>query len=62
MEKIYLRPNAQEVLINSAAADGALDAFAYHSENSETARKLGTLYVIGNVQHKPDDMAYAPNL
>lgn len=62
MEKIYLRPNAQEILIKGTPSEGALDVFAYQGDNSESARHLGALYVVGNVQHKTDDMAYATNL
>ncbi|MEX2090752.1 MAG: hypothetical protein WD989_01305 [Candidatus Paceibacterota bacterium] len=57
MERIYLKPICEEILhkdsglpAGQAGKDGHLDLFAYDYETDEAKRKLGSLYLVGNVQ------------
>jgi len=61
MEKVYIKPNAQEIIIKGAVTDGHMDIFAYDPSDDQT-KKLGHLFILGHVQHETDDMAYAINL
>lgn len=61
MEKVYIKPQAQEIIIKGASADGHLDIFSYDPSDDQT-QKLGNLFVLGHIQHETDDMAYAINL
>ncbi len=61
MEKTYTRPAAREIAIKGPAADGHADAFSYDPTNADD-RTLGHLFIVGNVAHDTDDMAYAINL
>ena len=56
MERIYLKPTCQEILhkdnglpAGQAGKEGHLDLFAYDYETDEAKRKLGNLYLVGNV-------------
>lgn len=61
MEKIYLKPTAQEISLKGGTVDGYTDAFAY-APDTAGSRALGHLFVVGNVSHETDDMAYVVNL
>lgn len=61
MEKIYLKPVSQEILIKGASAEGHLDVFSYDPAD-ENGRKLGSIFIIGHVHHETDDVAYSVNL
>jgi hypothetical protein len=61
MEKVFIKPTAQEIIIKGTAADGHMDIFSY-DPSDEATKRLGHLYVIGHVQHETDDMTYAINL
>ncbi|MBI2064168.1 MAG: hypothetical protein HYT66_00435, partial [Candidatus Yanofskybacteria bacterium] len=50
MERIYLKPTCQEVLHKDTGKEGHFDLFAYDYEADEAKRKLGNLYLVGNVQ------------
>ncbi len=50
MEKIFLKPTQTEILVRGSQKEGHLDIFAYDYSFDETKRKLGNLYIIGNVQ------------
>ncbi len=54
MEKIFLKPTQKEILIKGAPKEGHLDVFSYDYNSDETKRKLGNLYIIGNVQQNVD--------
>ncbi|MBI2068583.1 MAG: PQQ-like beta-propeller repeat protein [Candidatus Yanofskybacteria bacterium] len=49
MERIYLKPTCREVLHKDTGKEGHLDLFAYDYESDEAKRKLGNLYLVGNV-------------
>ena len=66
MEKIFLKPTHTEILIKGSPKEGHLDIFSYDYNSDETKRKLGNLYIIGNVQQNVDagesDSTYVTNL
>jgi len=65
MEKIILKPTQREILIKGSSKEGHLDIFSYDYNSDENKRKLGNLYIIGNVQQNVDgesDSAYITNL
>ena len=61
MEKVYLKPTAQE--INHPATEPGLfaDSFIYESASDNT-RPLGNLYLTGQVKSTGEDSSYALNL
>lgn len=54
MEKIFIKPTAQEILIKGSGKEGHVDLFSYDNEADEAKRKLGNLYILGNVQTSGD--------
>lgn len=69
MEKIFLKPVASEINIRGNSKEGHTDAFAYDYNNDDDKRKLGGLYIIGNVKQdnaesaeNSPDIAYVTNL
>ena len=76
MEKIFLKPTQTEILIKGSQKEGHLDIFSYNYHADENKRKLGSLYIVGNVQQNADalkdlgskekvgdsDVTYATNL
>lgn len=62
MEKITLKPIAHEISISGANPEGPADAFSYSSDEQDSTRMLGNLFVVGNISHPTDDLAYALNL
>lgn len=50
MERIYLKPTCQEILHKDSGREGHLDLFTYDYETDDSRRKLGNLYLVGNVQ------------
>lgn len=69
MERIYLKPTCQEVLHKDTGKEGHLDLFAYDYETDEAKRRLGNLYLVGNVQMPAEgeaangnDVTYVTNL
>src|SRR3989344_3715346 len=59
MERIYLKPSCREVLPKDTGKEGPLDLFAYDYETDEAKRKLGNLYLVGNVQRPDADVDVA---
>src|SRR3989344_2752528 len=55
MEKIFLKPTQTEILIKGPQKEGHLDIFSYDYNSDEVKRKLGNLYIVGNVQHNVGD-------
>ncbi len=51
MEKIFLKPTHTEILFKGPQKEGHLDLFSYDYNSDENKRKLGNLYIVGNVQH-----------
>jgi len=70
MQKIYLKSTAQEIVVKGNPKEGHTDVFAYDYYDDDDKRKLGGLYIIGNVSQNsitPDtenvpDIAYVTNL
>ena len=74
MEKVFLKPTYSEIEIKGSLKDGHTDVFSYDYYDDEEKRKLGGLYIIGNVKQDngsdPDtegqgnspDIAYITNL
>ena len=70
MQKIYLKPVAQEIVIKGNSKEGHTDVFAYDYYDDDDKRKLGGLYIIGNVKQddaianteNTPDIAYITNL
>ncbi len=71
MQKIYLKPTAQEIVIKGSPKEGHTDVFAYDYYDDDSKRKLGGLYIIGNVKQddateakteNTPDIAYVTNL
>lgn len=70
MERIYLKPVSKEILYKNPEKEGHLDLFSYNYEADDPKRKLGGLYMVGNVQmpagrENPDDnndVTYITNL
>jgi hypothetical protein len=57
MEKIFLKPTHTEILIKGHQKEGHLDVFSYDYNSDENKRKLGNLYIVGNVQQNIDTLA-----
>ena len=70
MDKIFLKPFVSEISIRGQSKEGRTDVFAYDYYNDEDKRKLGCLYMIGNVKQEDSpenaenspDIAYVTNL
>lgn len=70
MHKVFLKPKAQEIVIRGNSKEGHTDVFAYDYYNDENRRKLGGLYIVGNVKQdnadsgaeNSQDIAYVVNL
>ncbi|KKT81614.1 MAG: hypothetical protein A3B99_00655 [Candidatus Yanofskybacteria bacterium RIFCSPHIGHO2_02_FULL_44_12b] len=73
MEKISIRPKTKEILIRSEAPDGHSDLFSYNywgesdavppRENSEElGKKLGSLFVVGQVKPATEETSYMISL
>ncbi|MBI2062267.1 MAG: hypothetical protein HYT64_01040, partial [Candidatus Yanofskybacteria bacterium] len=56
MEKIFLKPTHKEILVKGSKKEGHLDLFSYDYSSDENKRKLGNLYIIGNVQQNTGDL------
>lgn len=69
MEKIFLKSTVQEIVIKGNSKEGHTDVFAYDYYDDDDKRKLGGLYIIGNVKQdggidpeNAPDIAYVTNL
>lgn len=72
MEKLLLKPTVSEITIKGAAKEGHTDVFAYDYYDDEDKRKLGSLFMVGNVKQEDTetqesgsstlDIAYIINL
>ena len=70
MQRIFLKPTVNEIVLKGNSKEGHTDVFAYDYYDDDTRRKLGGLYVVGNVKQddavkEPDnapDIAYVTNL
>lgn len=70
MEKVFIKPIAQEILINSTSQEGRGDTFSYDYNSDEERRLLGNLFIVGNIgpeaadvkKESESDAAYITNL
>ena len=69
MEKVFLKPTPQEIVIRGNSKEGHTDVFAYDYHEDDGKRKLGGLYMVGNVKQddaidteNAPDIAYVINL
>lgn len=71
MEKIIIKPISKELVIRSKAEDSHIDVFSYNYESSpaagslvsqESQGKLGSLFIVGQVQPATEDTSYMINL
>ena len=54
MEKIFLKPIPREILVKGSQKEGHLDIFSYDYGSDENKKKLGSLYIVGNIQQGTD--------
>jgi len=69
VQKIYLKPAVSEITIKGTSKEGHTDVFAYDYYDDDNRRKLGGLYIVGNVKEdgatsaeNAPDIAYVTNL
>lgn len=53
MDKVYIKPTSREILIKDSLKEGYFDIYSYDYHSDEHKRNLGSLYIIGNVNHAP---------
>lgn len=61
MEKVTLKPQQNEIVVNNGALDGAVDVFSYAPDET-SARELGSLYVMGYRETDSNNMEYTVSL
>ncbi|MBI2057385.1 MAG: hypothetical protein HYT63_00135 [Candidatus Yanofskybacteria bacterium] len=61
MEKIFLRPNSQEILFKTKEPNVYFDSFEY-GPNDKKDKHLGYLFVVGHLKYGEENMAYVLNL
>lgn len=55
MEKIFLKPEAKEILMTDKSDAQRSDIFSYDYGQDDSKRQLGNLFVVGNVQNGQPD-------
>ena len=50
MEKIFLKSTQTEILVKGSQKEGHLDIFSYDYDSDKNKKKLGNLYIVGNIQ------------
>ena len=53
MEKVFIKPVSKEILIKDSLKEGYFDIYSYDYHADDQKRKLGSLYIIGNVSQGP---------
>lgn len=61
MEKIFLKPETKEILIKNKSATRHSDIFSYDFGQDDSKRKLGNLFIVGNVHNGQSDAASDPD-
>lgn len=61
MEKIFLKPEAKEILFNNPSETQHSDIFSYDYGKEDSKRKLGNLFIVGNVQNGQSDKEATSN-
>lgn len=59
MEKIFLKPEAKEILFKNPSEAQYSDIFSYDYGQDDSKRKLGNLFIVGNVQNSITDQESA---
>ena len=70
MDKIFLKPTAQEIVLRGNPKEGHTDVFAYDYHDDDNKGRLGGLFIVGNVKQddatadskNTPDIAYVINL
>ena len=67
MEKVFIKPTAEEIIVKGTSPDGHADIYSYDYESDDNKRRLGNLFIIGNVTQSdgktdPTEVAYITNL
>lgn len=70
MQKVFLKPTTQEIVIKGNSKEGHTDVFAYDYYDDDSRRNLGGLYIVGNIKQEDSavdientpDVAYVINL
>lgn len=61
MEKIFLKPEAKEILMTDKSDTQRSDIFSYDYGQDDSKRQLGNLFVVGNVQNGQPNQDSAQN-
>src|SRR6185369_7921736 len=61
MEKILIKPTAQEITIKNGEPGTHFDAFSYEGANLQE-KNLGSLFVVGHVKYGEENLGYLINL
>ncbi len=61
MEKLTLKPRANEIIINHGTTEGVIDMFSYSPEDAATAG-FGSLYVLGHRDTDSSNVGYVVSL
>lgn len=61
MEKLTLKPRANEIVVNHGTADGAIDMFSYSPDDAAT-RGFGSLFVLGHRDTDSSNVGYVVSL
>ena len=65
MDKITIKPTAQEILIKGSSSEGHIDIYSYDFEQNDDKKGLGHLFMVGNIQDQDgdeSDVQYITNL
>ncbi len=61
MEKLTLKPHANEIMVNHGTTDGVIDMFSY-SPDDAASRSFGSLYVLGHRDTDSSNVGYVVSL
>ncbi|MEK7637827.1 MAG: WD40 repeat domain-containing protein [Patescibacteria group bacterium] len=61
MEKLTLKPQANEIIVNHGTTDGVIDMFSY-SPDDAAARGFGSLFVVGHRDTDSSNVGYVVSL
>lgn len=61
MEKLTLKPQANEIVVNHGTTDGAVDVFSYSPDDTAT-RGFGSLFVLGHRDTDSSNVGYVVSL
>lgn len=61
MEKLTLKPHANEIIVNHGTTDGVIDMFSYSPDEAAT-REFGSLFVLGHRDSDSSNVGYVVSL